>query len=555
MSQSERARLIAGIRRRVDPRLRYAPTWAQLRVWRRGGSGQAEKAELLPELYGGLYDRLLGGYIADASPRAGDVVELSCHPGQLDGLLYRERMMRIMLLGGPGSGKTWVLALRLLLKSLGTQLPGGRWWGGPNKNWLHVGATGDRLRVLWDQLDLIAGATGWVNTEERLEVDLLPLLNGSRHIFKAAKAPSKAIGTPIQGLSAAGAGIDETQNVSDAAQKDVNERGRRAGLDYEVCETATRVDGLGFFSRKLKQYAASPDKIIIKLDPLENPFVEPGYWDRLRGDYTDREWRQRMGSEELSAEHLVYYAFDFGRNLRPRPRFEHGSLVDVTGCYRDITRDLTRKTVRPGRPFVIGHDFGALTSASEVLKAYEHLPTQRTHWWIVDEITSGSHTTSDGHGRKLIKAYPVRDFLVRGDPHDNSTDQDKSDYAQMRKLEIEIVKASAKPISVRHRIAMLNTLMFNGDINHPDDGERRLFIDVDERGEPKAPKFVESCLEMEPDEWGNQENVRKDYRDPTHWPCAAAFGVYPDERFLAGGPETPGTSTDPLIEEAERYRS
>lgn len=515
--------------------------WARLRVWRRGASGKAEPAELLPELYGGLYDRLAKRYVPDAEPERDQVVEFSCHPGQIGALLYREQKHRVLLLGGPGSGKTWVAELRQVLKGLGAADGS---WGGPNRTWLHVGATDERVDVLWDQFHELVRALGWIEPFDFHEKKRLRLTNGSLHLFKGGRPARKSEGTKIQGVSAHGAVVDEVQNVSDAAQKDTAERGRRAGPAYEMTETATRVNRIGSFIRRLKKYKTSPDRVIITLNPLENPFVAPDYWDILRRESSDRDFRERVLSEDLPSEHLTYHAFNLEENCRRRPRKDDLDYIEITA---ELARQ--RWGGNSKRKFIVGHDFGQLTSASEWLKAYRHLPTGARHWWIVRETVSGSHTTTEAHAQKLAKECPPDEFSVSADPHVNTPDADKSDFAQMRGAGLDVHKAWSGKIHVRHRIAMLNALLCNSA------KERRLFVDLDEAGEPVAPMFVDSCIEMERDEFGNPENVRKDYRDPSHYPAAASYGLFPWEHFAgAAVSQERDQPEDPLLAEAERYR-
>lgn len=512
--------------------------WARLRVYERAGD-VAAPAELLPRLYGGCYDRLTRRYLPGMLPGPGEAVhEVSCHKGQLSILLFEERAMRVLALGGPGSGKTRVLVMKLGLKGLDR----------PNSTWLFVGATADRKQILWDDFQDVWKPTGWVDEINETK-GWIVLANGARFLFKAAKEPSKAMGTPLQGISADGAGIDETQNVHDRAQRDVDERGRRAGTRYTVFETATIVDGLGHFARRRKEYESNPHKRIIRLNPLDNPFVEPGYWERFRESYNERDWRQRIMSEDMPPEKLVAHAFSYEHNIRPRPRPGNDEFVDVTA---ELNRryGTTKSDGSPAR-FRAGQDFGVLTNATIMLQAWRHKVTGKVSWWAIDEISSRSHTSSEAHGRKLAKGYSVDEVVVIADPHFNTTDTDKSDYEQFRRLGFNIHRASAKNIMVKHRWSMMNTLLCDSL------GNRRFFIDCDEHRKPKCPQLVESFLTMETDEHGNLENVRKDYSDPTHWPAAAQFGMYPDEKFIATGINLVGPGgnmKDPLLVEAEKYR-
>lgn len=481
---------------------------AQLRVWRRDADGPYP-SELLPQVYGGTYDRYLADYVED--DEAPEPQEISVHPGQLPLVTYQPNgKMRCIFLGGPGSGKTRGLAIWAVLRALEQ----------PNSACLVVGATSERLTVVWDALLDVLEPTGWIVDRQDVRHRMV-LANGSSFVGKTGKEPSRAIGTGIQGLSCDRCIVDEIQNVSQRAIQDSQERGRRAGTAFCLLGGATLVDGNAFFLRTLADYKKNPRAEVLRLNPLENSFVEPEYWERFRQDYSERDWRQRIMSEELPPERLVYSSYNHAENVRPRPKV--GDLE-----YEDITMTLTRRYGGTYR-FIFGHDFGVLCSATEILKAYRHRPTGQIHWWVIDEIWSGSHTGTEGHAQKLANAYPVDEFFVSADPAINVGREhaDRSDYAIMRSFGIHVERASTKTIMVKGRVAMVNGLLCNVK------GIRRLFIDCDSGGRPRAPKLVESFLASEYDDWGNAENVRKNYQDPTHWPSALAYGLWPWEQIAA----------------------
>jgi hypothetical protein len=503
--------------------------WAQFRVWRKPpGGGKARPAELLPRIYGGLYDPILAGYVEGAVPKPGQVVEISCHPGQIEFLTYDKKKLRVLLLGGPGSGKSEAAVRKHLMRRLDRcHSTGGM-----------VGATAPRVKLLWDMLLAVIEPLGWLASKQEAD-GVIGLVNGSRSVFKTGQAPSKRVGTSIQGQTWDDADVDETQNVPDRAQNDIDERGRTAGEDYSVSETATLVDELPSFIIKLKEYEDHPDREILTIDPLENSFIEEFHWERLKRKYTARQWRRRILSDyKIPSDKKVYANFSYTENIRPRP---HPDEVD----YTEITREKARRFDREC-PFIIGHDFGVRTSASEVLKAYRHNPTGQTHWWVVGELTTGEYLGTEGHARRLVKAYSVDDFVVSADPHINTKDTDKSDYNIFRRYEIDVHRAFAGRIAVRHRIGMLNALF--GDADSP----RRLFVDCDERHRPVSPRLVESLETMEYDEHGNPEAVRKDASDPTHWPAALGYGLFPWEKIMApvAGPDD--HNEDPILSKHAR---
>lgn len=508
MSATERQRLIKRLSQKLLPRHRLVPMWAQLRVWRRGADGQAHPAELLPRLYGGVYDRLLKRYVRDAKPGPGEVHEIPVHPGQLPLVLHPGGKLRVMAFGGPGSGKTRAAVIWLVLAALTF----------PGKAFGNVGATGERtLRMVEAHHEVVPSA--WVDEESEHQGKRKHLwANGSRHDFRAAKEPSHAIGTPIQGVSWWRAVIDETQNVSDRAQRDVDERGRSAGGAYMIIETATNVDDLPGFAVKREEYKHAKNKQILRLNPMDNPWVELEYWDLIRENYTERQWRQRILSEDLEAESRTYYAFNFGVHVRPRPRQGDPEYVE-------ITRQKTAERGAEAREAIAGVDFGVLVNAAEMVRAYRHLPTRQVHWWVTGEITGSLTLGTGGFARQVVKAVggDPEDVVVYADPHVNTRDTDKSDIAQFRQRGIETHPAGAPPIRVKHRVEMLNVL-FDRCV---------LFIDtVDGSSAACAPRLVQSLLTMQVDEQGNLEPIRKNgEKDPSHWPAALAYGLYPWNRI------------------------
>ncbi len=513
MGQSQLEKLKAKVRAKWDPAKRYVPMWAQLRVWRRGPNGKAAPAELLKRQYGGLFDRRRGQYIPGATPAPGEVHEIPVHPGQLPVVLHPGGKMRVMVFGGPGSGKTRAVAIWLVLQAL--QFPG----SSPKKLRVfgHVGATAERKLRMWEAHHEIVPAS-WIDYASENDGEVL-WASHVMHDFRAAKEPSAAIGTPIQGVSWWKAGVDETQNVGDRAQRDIDERGRNAGVGYQVMETATNVDYLPAFIARRESYKHSPRKEVIRLNPMDNPWVELAYWERFRSEYSEREFRQRILSEDVPPERLVYAAFSYSENVRHRPAEDDKN-------YKDITSDLLEDKWDLPRPFLVGQDFGVLTNASEILKAYKHLPTGETHWWVVDELTSGSYIGTEGHARMLVKHLEgAEKFVVSADPHVNTKDTDRSDFHMFERHAIEVKRAGPPPIRVKHRVSMLNALFCDAN------GRRRLFVDATEDGRPRAPRLVESLLSMELDDLGRAESVRKDKKDPTHWPAALAYGVFPWEKL------------------------
>ncbi len=108
---------------------------------------------------------------------------------------------------------------------------------------------------------------------------------------------------------------------------------------------------------------------------------------------------------------------------------------------------------------------------------------------------------------------------------------------------------------MKHRVSMLRTLLCDAS------GRRRLFIHCDNNRAPACPKLVQSLLTQQYDDRGNPENVRKDYSDPTHWPAATSFGLYPFEQLrgrttfdlITGGVNGPGAEDPVLVKARQIY--
>lgn len=522
---------------------RYRPQWARLRRYERvdqDGESVVVPAEWRPRTYGGLWDSVLKIYVPGVEPAPEDVAEISCHAGQLKVFEYESPegkaawVKRLMVLGAPGSGKTQTLSIGALLDGLDN----------PHFTIGMVAATADRVEVMWADFEDVAGSRGFIATRNKHARGgpVMTLWNGARYEFVAAKEPSRRMGSPIQGRSWHRAYVDETQNVLDKAHQDIDERGRRNGKRYRVIESATNIMGGaagGHFMLRRETYKSNPERDVLRVSPLENVFVEPAHWDTLKASLSEHEWRQRILCEDLPPEMLVYSGFDFGHSVRPAPREQA----------QDHTRQITAEKLGTA-PYlwIAATDFGALCTATIWLKAYK-VPGLGLCWWAMHETTSGSHSHAGDHARRLIGFANPDDFIMIADPHTNTKDVDKSDYELTRRAGVTVrpaavLGAGMPHIKVKHRVSMLNVLFCDAN------GKRRLFVDCDERGKPKCPRLVQSLMQMTYDEHGNPESVKKDYSDPTHWPAALAYGLFPFERLR--GQMTPGApeKVDPLVERA-----
>jgi hypothetical protein len=413
---------------------------------------------------------------------------------------------RVLALGSPGGGKTFAIIRKALLLALDR----------PNSIGGVVAPTNDRRQIVWRDLVELLEPMGWIESVAETKKEIT-LANRTTFQVLAAKRASVQYGNPLQGRSWDWCCVDESQNVDDDSQTEIDTRGRRAGTAYRVYETATNAQ-VPAFRVRLERYKANPLHKILRYSGQENPWTALDYWERLRGLMSERDYREKILAEDVAPDLLVYPRFVYGTReaagtVRPRPRTP------------SITEQITAAKYGAPRKYVVAQDFGVLVTASIFLRAWPGPRPGEVLWWAVDEITSWAGTTADLHARKLLQRYSPEDMVVVCDPHINSKDTDKSDYNLFRAEGLEVHPATHGKISKKHRISMLNALLEDAH------GVRRFFVDCDEQQRrPACQKLVESFLSMQYDSNGESE-PRKDYRDMSHWTAAAAYGVFPWERI------------------------
>jgi hypothetical protein len=487
-----------------------------------------------PRVWGGRYDRLLRRYVGDLE----STTELKCHAGQIQLLtlsgddaygrpLDSPEVLRILALGSPGAGKTMGAVTRALLMALDR----------PNSTGGLIGPTGDRRQILWDAF-LEVCPRAWIQDIRTSKKEIV-LVNNTVVQVLAAKASSSQYGSPLQGRSFDWAVPDESQNIDDAGHTEIATRGRRAGGSYRIFETATNA-AVPAFRVRLEQFKANPLYRRINFTGYSNPWVEPEYWHKMRGEMSTRDFREKILAEDVPPERLVYPRFSMAENiapagmLPPKPadpaRAATFWLNDIErkrlGRLRDVTEKLTFERFNVASKYIIAQDFGVLINAAEVLKVYQ-AETGDLFWWAIDEITSGGGT--DLHAYKLKNYYDPSECVVIADPHFNSKESDKSDYNIMREQGWETFPSTHGKISVKHRIAMFNALLEDAD------GRRRFFVDCDGNGVPKCTRLVRSLVSSELNDYGEAEKDRKNgASDPSHWPSAVQFGLFHWERKRGG---------------------
>jgi hypothetical protein len=292
---------------------------------------------------------------------------------------------------------------------------------------------------------------------------------------------------------------------------------------------------------RLERMKVTAGVLIKRLHWTQNPWAKAESYDASRLDMTERQRREQIELEELPPENLTYARFAFGSHVLPRPlppteemKRRHAGRADI--CFgEDVTAEvLARRYEGVEAHYLIGQDFGVLVNVSIVLKAYRLLDGTIC-WWVIDEITTANHTGADVHAALILERYDANDVLVVADPHLNSPDVDKSDYERFREAGLKIVRSCDGFLKRKARIGVVQTLLFD-----PRSQLRRLFIDCTGDRRPKAEKLVWALLSSTNDEHGEPERGRKKgMADPSHWPSALGFALYPLERHALPGLNAP----------------
>ena len=501
----------------------------------------ASPAELITDatgkvrVWGGSYDRVLRRYVSQVAKPT----ELKCHPGQIQLLtlqgddaygrkLDSGEVLRILALGSPGAGKTMGAVTRALLMALDR----------PNSTGGLIGPTGDRRQILWDAF-LEVCPPGWVQAIQASKKQIV-LANNTVVQVLAAKSSSSQFGSPLQGRSFDWAVPDESQNIDDAGHTEIATRGRRAGGSYRIFETATNAQ-VPSFRIRLEQFKTNRLYRRLNFTGYENPWVEPEYWHKMRGEMSERDFREKILAEDVPPERLVYPRFNYSEHITPVgiiPKWMSDIERKRWGKLKDVTEDITaeRFTGRRAR-YILAQDFGVLVNCTVVLRAFR-AQNGDLIWWACDEITTNNGST-EYHAYALKKRYDPDDCVVIADPHFNSKESDKSDYNIFEELGWFIKPAIFGKISVKHRVAMFNALLEDGsainqqakDGEPAPRGQRRFFIDCDSTGKERCKYLVRSLVSSETDDQGLPEKDRKNgMQDPSHWPSATQFGLYYWER-------------------------
>jgi hypothetical protein len=474
--------------------------------------------------------------------RSRDPVHWYCSEEQEPVIMHRDSdPIGQLVYGSEGAGKTAALAM----------------WHG--LRWLeHLGEgreAGQTGRPTSDSLDLVRAQMFkfWRPTWYRYKVadELFVFCDGTTLRLMSTYRQSAAGGSPIQGFNWSWCGRDEAQDQVEV-HEDIQSRGRAAKIvngqnRYKQLATATAKESSDWRTLRDKLVAGKrPDGMPLWIRRwllIENsPFVAPDFLTNQRESMSEREFRRRYDAVDLPPELATYPAWSRQNNLVRIPEI---GWEDVTAL------ELSRWG--PNLTLLCGHDPGSLFDVTLIAKAFKRRAAGgriSTHpfWVILDEVTTEQSTT-ERHVVELLErtrerwnvnllgrdGKPVKDgpqMFVRADPYGNNDNRpDRSVYTLFRNQHIRIEPAAYSVegtgpgrVPKDAGIEVVNTLLCSAA------RQRRLFIALNDRGEPVAPKLVEAFESQERDHRGKAEQQRKDAKDMSHWPAALRYMLWAVER-------------------------
>lgn len=478
---------------------------------------------------GGSWDTVLGAFVGPCKHWRTWLVG----PKQFDILTGDPATRNQLLYSAEGAGKTTLMAQLAISFVIAAAV------SGVTGNLGATAPTHDRLGTLIKAVvDLVPVGTAREPVAAQwgtmfLDRGDLRTITGHTIQFRSTKQQSGATGSPIQGWNwGLGAIMDELQN-SIHAYPDVVAR-LRSGKEPPIVGTATAADSALW--RNFRD-SLSENWTIHRLSYLDTPFVHDSHWELLKTECSEREWKRRGLALDVGPERMVYTSWERDKNIASPPQL---------GA-KDVTR---RVLARSGRnlEMLIGHDPGSLQDCSVMLKAYQVRGEPTHRWYVVDEFRT-KNTTSEEHAHALRTHLQTKwamnyrgegepQVLVRCDPY-GTTDlkTDRSVYLTFKQAGFDIRSAAFRKgkgngkIPKEAGIEMINSLLCNAN------GERRLFVAVDERNKPCAPLLVESLELSERDEAGKAETQKKTSKGPggdlSDFPAALRYALWQVERVRA----------------------
>lgn len=453
-----------------------------------------------------------------------------------------------LIYGAEGSGKTRLLGMLHYLwwlENLGLRAEAGQ-----------TAPTKKRLRHVLEAMGELYPPQ-WYRYNKSEQV--ITFCDGHRIQFVSTKRQSEAQGSPVQGYNwgKGGAARDELQDQLDA-DFDVESRGRGAKIDrrnnrqvFRQAATCTAKHSSEFVSlvaRKLgsgrwvkrllliADIAIANGKLVIKRQ--RSPFIHRSFLEEKMLVMTEREFRRRYGAEDLPPEDMVYFKWSRERNLKPL------SWLLKRGAKKITSHVIRQKTGNPQHALLIGNDPGASKAGSIFLEAYE-VPGEADPIWMVRGEHVTQNQTTEQHAIGLLKIVkqkfranvrPGAELAhVRSHPYGQSESKPSLDvYRIFRRVGLHIRAAQYTKkgtgtglIKKEDRIEMVNTLLQDAA------GRTRLYVECDDKGQPVAPRLVESFESMERDDEGKAETEKKNAQDKSDPPAGLGYGLWPWEKEAA----------------------
>lgn len=488
---------------------------------------------------GGRYDTKTGELGRSKDPLVWTVSE------DQEKILFTRKPAAQLVEGSEGSGKTTVLAkwhYVQWMRHLSEKREG-----------LQTAPTNMRLGLVKREITKL-WRPEWFRYVNRKDFVGYELVDGCSIRMVSTHQKSADGGSPVQGFNSSWAGRDETQDQV-AVHMDIESRGRESkdGI-YPQLGTATVKDSPDY--RDLKALMLSEGEWALRkllvcrsLDgtcanfEMCTPFVSRAFIESKLRTMTEREFRRRFFAEDQPPEFLIYSTWNRAVNLRPIP----------LGARKITSIALSRKTGDRRDALLLGHDPGSAKSATVWLDAYDlppklaalhGLPTNEVLWWVREEL----FTVNDSHEVHATEAMKItrEQFGVNLRPGEGRAHvrcqplgaaEDKPDlqvFATWQRIGFHIKAAQYSKaghgvgqIKKDSRINMVKALLRNAA------GQSRLFVEADERGQPKAKLLVAALETMQRDDKGradHEKSVKYDKSDP---PDALGYALWPFEKETA----------------------
>jgi hypothetical protein len=426
-----------------------------------------------------------------------------------------------LALGGMGAGKTTAGVIWLYLRwleNLGSGKEGGI-----------TAPTETRISLVLNELFRMWPRSWWrYNTESKI----VTLADNFRIRAVSTHRQSASQGSRLQGFNWVFWLGDELQ---DQIREFIDIQARlRAKTDGKAkrLATATAKDDPQWRTLKDTMLGSEHWTLHTLIGP-RSPFIHPNHWDTMKKATSERDYRRLVLAEDLPSESRLYSAFDRKENLRPLP----------LGAKKITSLVLSRKTGDRRDALLVGHDPGAAKAGTVFLDAYD--VRGEVLWWVRGELFT-LHATTEQHATEAMAITRKRFGCnvrpdserahVRCQPLGSAEDKpDMSVFAIWKRIGFEI-KASqysktgqgVGQIKKESRIGVLNTLFCNAS------GQRRLFIECDDRGVSVAPKLVEALETMERDHLGRAERDEKNVKhDKSDLPAALGYALWVFEKETA----------------------